>query len=730
MIAGHAYAWSGQWQDAAAEYRLAVSLAPDDPKARVALAMCLANLGDHTGALEQLEAASRVQPDNHLLLAKRVELLLSLNRPAEAADMLVELGDRMKALGRDSEALKHWRHAVTLAPGNEKAHVRLLTAYRQSGDLDAATREQHAVNDLRRDAVEPALETAGGADKTPAETPPAEPDFTAEEVIAFVERTLAEQARTLRPSEPEQPAEVEKREEKLEPGVEDEAGAVLEVPAEQVAEEEPAVEDEMVLAPEETTADAEPATVEEPAAEVEVAEEAAPVEPEDEVVSEPEIVEVEPGAIAEEQPATGVAASDVLEVAPPAEETSAVTDEAAEATVTQSEASEADTQTGAVAAADEGVETEPAPVEKAEPAVVQETALPVEAERIQASLTAEQATPAEPTAVEAPVEQESAGESEPSSEPAVAQATQVEALEQAAPATPELPQPPQAVAPEAALGKPVEKAARPWWRAALQAIGLSPTPAFERPPEGIDEDTAAAELESAVAEPAAEEARQDVLASEDEPEQEVTVAASDAELGTMPAEEAVEEAETTVPATEQVATDAATAPSETVAEEQAAEVAPAPELVDDVWHAIDTALSERRFVAAFDLQEQAVREVLAGREEEIQKALLSVPGVDEGTARELLALPQEQREPALLALTRAESLRRHGLYATAREECELAIALAPEFLPLQISLARTYEAMGRRQAAQEKYLCIADVYEIRGQEAEAGRIRELARAAA
>jgi tetratricopeptide (TPR) repeat protein len=150
-----------------------------------------------------------------------------------------------------------------------------------------------------------------------------------------------------------------------------------------------------------------------------------------------------------------------------------------------------------------------------------------------------------------------------------------------------------------------------------------------------------------------------------------------------------------------------------------------------LWRRAEEALAAGKVMASFELQEAAVQSWMSlPPSEDPGGVLMGLPGIDDLAARELLAVPAERREPLLLALARSETLTRSGLFAAAREECERTIVLEPDFLPIQISLARVYEASGRLKAAQAKYAIIAAVYESRGLLDEAQRLREISRVAA
>ena len=74
---------SGDLQEAAAQYRAAILLAPSAPFPWKGLGLLLARLGDSTGALEALERAAALDTKGSVMDATALSLLASLRRGAK-----------------------------------------------------------------------------------------------------------------------------------------------------------------------------------------------------------------------------------------------------------------------------------------------------------------------------------------------------------------------------------------------------------------------------------------------------------------------------------------------------------------------------------------------------------------------------------------------------------------------------------------------------------------------
>ncbi|RUL88672.1 FG-GAP-like repeat-containing protein [Tautonia sociabilis] len=125
---------------------------PDDPWLRRARGLIRFELGTPAEAVADLEFARLAienDPDVRLALAAcyaatgradRVEEALGPMPalPADRARWWLLLGQASRALGREDEAIDHWRQAVAADPGHLQAHYRLGRALAEAGRADEA----------------------------------------------------------------------------------------------------------------------------------------------------------------------------------------------------------------------------------------------------------------------------------------------------------------------------------------------------------------------------------------------------------------------------------------------------------------------------------------------------------------------------------------------------------------------------------------------------------------
>jgi len=101
VIQGRRAYEAGQFQDAAAAFRRAISVAPGSVAARVNLGLALSQLGDASGALEQFRMAFEQAPDNAEVSGALISALLRLSREDEA----IEVMTRVRSVTPDNEEM-------------------------------------------------------------------------------------------------------------------------------------------------------------------------------------------------------------------------------------------------------------------------------------------------------------------------------------------------------------------------------------------------------------------------------------------------------------------------------------------------------------------------------------------------------------------------------------------------------------------------------------------------
>ena len=95
------------------EYTSALELQPDYPDAHVNLGLCLAEMGDHSGAIKAFRTASILDPDD--------------------MDALQELSATQIDVGEYAEAIRNLKHVVKKNPKNTDAWIDLGVAHTEQG---------------------------------------------------------------------------------------------------------------------------------------------------------------------------------------------------------------------------------------------------------------------------------------------------------------------------------------------------------------------------------------------------------------------------------------------------------------------------------------------------------------------------------------------------------------------------------------------------------------------
>lgn len=132
---GHSYAWEGDWQRAAEEYRRAASEFPQDPLAHRAMGWTLFQVGRLREALTAYRQVLELLPKDLATQRRLVEIYLGLGRTREAQDSLLSLADLHQEGGEQAAFLEALQEAVRLDPNNLGALQRLAQAYISQGDL-------------------------------------------------------------------------------------------------------------------------------------------------------------------------------------------------------------------------------------------------------------------------------------------------------------------------------------------------------------------------------------------------------------------------------------------------------------------------------------------------------------------------------------------------------------------------------------------------------------------
>lgn len=123
---------SGDWPEAARQFRKAIELSPDHAVMRLNLAVTLNRMGDARAALVELEAALRVDP--------------------QLARAHFMMGTLLERSGRDQEAIDRYTAAVAHDSSLREAHLRLADALRRTGRFETSLSSYQRVLELEPDS--------------------------------------------------------------------------------------------------------------------------------------------------------------------------------------------------------------------------------------------------------------------------------------------------------------------------------------------------------------------------------------------------------------------------------------------------------------------------------------------------------------------------------------------------------------------------------------------------
>lgn len=169
MHEAHELAWALKWEAASHKYREALALFPDDPTARLSLAVCLAKTGQLAEALGEYLAARKLLPRDTLVLARIAELRLRLGQLDEAIRAYLDLASLHLAQGETAKAAAAWRTALEHADG-QRRHLQAIR------DAVAAVGDQALLSAVEAALAHARPEQAGAATAAsePSAAPPTE----------------------------------------------------------------------------------------------------------------------------------------------------------------------------------------------------------------------------------------------------------------------------------------------------------------------------------------------------------------------------------------------------------------------------------------------------------------------------------------------------------------------------------------------------------------------------
>jgi len=169
MHEGHELAWALKWEAASQKYREALALLPNDPTARLSLAVSLNKTGRLADALEEYLAARELLPRDALVLGRIAELRLRLGQPDEAVRAYLDLADLHLDLGERARAVAAWRSALEHAAGQRRHLQAIKQALARAGGQELLGEVEAALAQARPERL-----PASAAAAEPVRPPSAE----------------------------------------------------------------------------------------------------------------------------------------------------------------------------------------------------------------------------------------------------------------------------------------------------------------------------------------------------------------------------------------------------------------------------------------------------------------------------------------------------------------------------------------------------------------------------
>jgi len=184
LIRATAYGQNGMLTRAAAEYRAALKLAPNDGGLHLALGETLYGQRLYHEAIDELQVAQKLSPDNSDIYAQlarayaqlhdreqtlryvqRAELSAQLAQPAETdrkkeSRVLVSTGQALSLLGDQKGAMERFESALEM-PGSDRIRVRLAIAQVMAGEGHLGDAQRQIALALMEGQTEEALPATG-----------------------------------------------------------------------------------------------------------------------------------------------------------------------------------------------------------------------------------------------------------------------------------------------------------------------------------------------------------------------------------------------------------------------------------------------------------------------------------------------------------------------------------------------------------------------------------------
>ena len=141
MQLGHNAAWEEQWKQAAAFYRRALEIIPDDPTALNSLGLALYQQGEFSQSINAYKKVTEVAPNDPVPYEKLADLFEKQNELAEAAKMAAKAADNYLNVRDVNKAIENWVRIINLEPHHQLGYTKLAMIYEKMGKKDEAVEQ-------------------------------------------------------------------------------------------------------------------------------------------------------------------------------------------------------------------------------------------------------------------------------------------------------------------------------------------------------------------------------------------------------------------------------------------------------------------------------------------------------------------------------------------------------------------------------------------------------------
>jgi tetratricopeptide (TPR) repeat protein len=138
MQLGHNAAWEEQWKQAAAFYRRALEIVPDEPSALNSLGLALYQQGDYEESKEAYKKVTKVSPADPVPFEKLADIYEKQKESAEAAKAAAKAAENYLNVRDVNKSIENWVRVINLQPTQQLGYTKLAMIYEKMGKKDEA----------------------------------------------------------------------------------------------------------------------------------------------------------------------------------------------------------------------------------------------------------------------------------------------------------------------------------------------------------------------------------------------------------------------------------------------------------------------------------------------------------------------------------------------------------------------------------------------------------------